>query len=248
MNDFQDDVESVEFVAIDKIQILHQDYELCLEYTFGKNDFVEDTEKQHFLLKFEIIQSIVVEIEKHFGSKISLDLPNNEPVDLLVFLDTLVNEDLSNAEPNLAINIFVVEDFSDLDQEDGVWNHLDRDEVLAENSNTWFGESDSDDEDSTTFMDDAFLQQLGQLLGEKESSKEMLEDFMNHLIMNMLDGQGDLTDDEALQKFLEIVKKREISDANETATETNNSSEIFVDFSQKGSVIKGIDDDPESKS
>ena len=256
MSDFEnDETQEIEFVALDKIQALHDDFEQCLEYRFGKSDFVEDTEKQHFLLKSEIAKSIVLEIEKSFGSKISLDLTSDSPIDLLVFLNILIGEELSNTEPKLGINLFVVEAFDELEQDIGAWRYLDKDTVNAENSNSWFEDPSLDAEGDTNFdslvsMDESFLEQLTQMLQEDESTKEMLENFMNHLVMDMLESKGDLTNEEALQKFLEIAKKRSgQSNANaETETKTPSVSEIFVDFSKKEPIIKGADDEPESNS
>jgi len=256
MSDFEnDDNEEIEFVALDKLQISHEKFEQCLEYTFGKNDFVEDTEKQHFLLKFEIAQSILAEIETHFGSKIPLDLSSKAPIDLIVFLNTFIGDDLSNTEPDVAINIFVVEDFDDLDRELGVWKQLDKATMLSENRNEWFDDSDLDAEGYSAFeslasMDETFLHQLSQLMEQDESGKEMLETFMNHLVMDMLETKGELSNEEALEKFLEISKRRNQDDPNgvESDAEKSKVSEIFVDFSQKASTTKGTDDDPESNS
>jgi len=61
------------------------------------------------------------------------------------------------------------------------------------------------------------VEQLEEMMNQGEGSKELLENFMNQLVLDMLGSRNNLSDEEALQKFLNIVRKR--TESNDNAVE-----------------------------
>lgn len=239
MSDFENEgMEEIEFAALEKLQFFHDGSERVLVYAFGKNDFVYDKEKDHFLLKHEIAQQIVAELEKEYLVKLKFDSTTDAPLDLLVFLDLFIGDEISISEPKFTANIFVVEDFNDLELVNGAWEYLSLAEFQAQQeleNFAWFSGGDIDDEDDAydeaydeyageydessplEMFDDTMVEQLEEMMNQGEGSKELLENFMNQLVLDMLGSRNNLSDEEALQKFLNIVRKR--TESNDNAVE-----------------------------
>ena len=99
----------------------------------------------------------------------------------------------------------------------------------------WFSGGDIDDEDDAydeaydeyageydessplEMFDDTMVEQLEEMMNQGEGSKELLENFMNQLVLDMIGSRNNLSDEEALQKFLNIVRKR--TESNDNAVE-----------------------------
>lgn len=220
MSDFEnEETEEIEFEVLEKIQLFHQDFDLVLEYTFGKIDFIATDEKDHFLLSIETARKIVSEIKKEYGVKLNVDTTVDTHLDLLVFLDSFLGEKVSLLDPKLAANIFVLESFDELDQDIGGWNRLSFAAIYAqqlqnEENSDFESEDDEDDETSaegTDFFDELVVKQIANMMERGKTSKEVLEEFMNHIIMDMLESKEELSNEEAFEKFLEIAQKRDDS-------------------------------------
>jgi hypothetical protein len=259
MSDFENEgMEEIEFAALEKLQFFHEDSKRVLVYAFGRNDFAHDKEKNHFLLKKEIAQQILAELEKEYHVKLNLDLTDVH-VDLLVFLDLFMGDEISASEPKFTANIFVVEDFNDLELVNGAWEYLSLAEFQAQQeleNFAWFRNADDgydeyddeyddkyddydgeyDESPPLSLFDDTMVEQLEEMMSQGETSKELLEKFMNQLVLDMLESRGNLSDGEALQKFLDIVQKR-VRSSEKTITDPEITPE------QKES-----DDDPDPKS